>query len=237
MVQGNKIVDLRKFKNEADESVDRLREKDVLRADTAEQEKLRVYLQAEDRRVLERLKGRFGNLVDERRWRAAEEHATEFLKSKDFAQRFHREHPDSPVPDRQESLGYIDGAAARVDLEKPRLLETMVHERLHQIGHPVYGEVLGHAFAEGTTEYLARRESGHVRLVGESESYPREASAVGSLAAAVGDRAIEQAYFRGDFTGMSDQLDAKYGGGTFDRFRSLLESNHLGDAVTLLRDE
>lgn len=112
-------------------------------------------------------------------------------------------------------------------------IDTVPHEMLHTAEHGEVIDQMGENCNEGFTEYLTQKA---VRAFGyhPSSSYPGELAATRSLAALVGEGAIESAYFDGKVRALKRKVDKAKGSGTFRAFVKAMKREKYAAARALV---
>lgn len=173
----------------------------------ADTRKLRTYFQDVDEQTVKILTEKYGHLVPPERLERMANQPTEFETPKDFVRNYRETFGERPEPG---VVGYTQpGQPAHVSTEDMAgVPETTVHERLHQMSDEKAPEILGNQRYEGVTEDLALKAAEQEPLPGDRVAYPEERAAANSLRSRVGDVAVDEAYFKGDPTKLSEQLSS-----------------------------
>lgn len=131
--------------------------------------------------------------------------------------------------------GYRDPATNEVFINKGEwVIDTAVHEILHNNSKPDVKREMGVNFNEGITEYLTQKAVSEVGYK-PSSSYPDQLAVVRKLAKTVGDSTIEGAYFDGDVAGLKTKLNkAKNDDTTFDKAVDAMKNDDYATASGLV---
>jgi hypothetical protein len=169
---------------------------------------LRTYQKDLDREVLKRLAERHGHEVPKDRLDAMAKLHTEFV-NRDELRRRHREvtgtNPSHGT--RGFSVGLERPAVVRTDQEPAEVVETVMHERLHQLSDPRARETMRRKTHEGWTENFTQHELGRTPRQGDRVAYPKETMQAELLRNKCGERALRDAYFKGDTRELKTCLD------------------------------
>jgi hypothetical protein len=176
------------------------------RTEGADTHKLRTYFQDVDEQTVNALAEKYGHLVPPERLEHMANLPTQFETPADFVKNYRAEFGERPEPG---VVGYTErGHLAHVSTgDMPGVPETVVHERLHQLADPRAEQILGTKLCEGITEDLAVETSGQEPEPGDPVAYPEARTSAHVLRNAVGDDAVEEAYFQGDTTTLKARLD------------------------------
>ena len=162
---------------------------------------LRTYYTDLDRAVLEKLGEQHREDVPKERLEAMAKLPTEFATREEFRQK-HRERTGASPENG--TVGFSHGlerpAVVRTDQEPSEVVATLVHERLHQLSDPRARETLPKKTYEGMTENLAQHELGRTPKQGDRVAYPEGTMQSEALRNHCGEKAIRDAYFKGDNT-------------------------------------
>jgi hypothetical protein len=176
------------------------------RTEGADTHKLRTYFQDVDEQTVKILAEKYGHLVPPERLEHMANQPTQFETAENFVKNYHTEFGEKPEPG---VVGYTEaGHPSHVSTaDMPEVPETVVHERLHQLADPRAEQILGTKLCEGITEDLAIETSGQEPEPGNPVAYPEERASAHALRKAVGNDAVEEAYFKGDATTLKTRLD------------------------------
>jgi thiol-disulfide isomerase/thioredoxin len=106
---------------------------------------------------------------------------------------------------------------------------VLIHEGLHAYAHPRFRSELRNVANEGTTEYFTRQIADDIRAE-SSSGYGRQVGKIQELVAVVGEEALRQAYFQGDFAPVNRVL----GDGGLENWALDLQTNMESAAAEIL---
>lgn len=168
--------------------------------------KLRTYFQDVDEQTVKVLTEKFGHLVPPERLQSMAERPTAFETPAEFEKTFEAETGIAAEPG---VVGYTERERpAHVSTEDMTgVPETVVHERLHQLSDTRAPRIFGADLYEGMTEDLAIETSGQEPSPGDPVAYPEARASAHQLREKVGNDAVEEAYFKGDPTKLTERLN------------------------------
>jgi len=200
-----------------------------------EAKELREYLREMDRRITDSIQRRFGDQVPVSKIEQVRKTPAEFVSSQQYQE--HLDRLGIRHESNQRVLGDINGDKVTVDREQYLVPRTLTHERLHQLSHPLYRSMLGNNMYEGTTEYLSSKVYGDLHIADAGKCYPQQVRIMEMLHARVGDDTIGRAYFKGDWTGLKDEVDKQLGDGTFAEIVDRTQQGKFSEAERLIQGE
>ncbi len=194
---------------------------------------------------------RYGAFIDSDHRKPETEARVQFDSRRAFRERLLEINPNLDSADLERTLGFWDGKTifVRADANKEKLLNTVIHEKLHALSSPHLGVVLGKPLEEGSTEHLTaklipveRGLFGHAlrldpetrRLVPDEEArapcYEQEERLVSMIEAQAGEEALAKAYFQGDLSPLRDRLGSEI----FDELADLSRQGRVLEAQSFL---
>lgn len=153
-----------------------------------------------------------------------------FQENDEFDRELHKREPEIGQ-DAQLVDGYYDPLNNQAFVREQRnMLETELHEKLHQKSLSELPTRLN----EGVTEYFTRQAAGPMGRLKDFDSrgreiprpvsdYEQERVIVSKLYATVGDAPLHSAYFDGKTDELRQHVDSALGTGAFDELSSALE--------------
>ncbi len=175
-------------------------------ADAADTGRLRTYFQDVDEQAVKELGEKYGDLVPPERLRSLQERPTSFETPPDFVENYRTRFGHAPEAG---LVGYTErDRPAHVSTEDTAGIPgTVIHERLHQLSDANAAKVFGNELYEGVTEDLAIEVSGQEPEPTDHVAYPKARAEAHALRHTLGADAIDDAYFKGDTTKLSERLD------------------------------
>lgn len=237
-IEADRIAEIRRSaagrppESEAATGNDRQRSQESMKEGEARQR----HLGALDREILTRIERRFGQDIPPERLQLARNDPARFLDHQSYEAHLQK---SGLEPSRPESrvLGDFQKGHVYADFNHPELPRTLAHERLHQLADASFQEHLGGKLNEGVSEYLSSRVSPDLHIRDSWESYSSERRLAEMLDARVGEKAIAQAYFKGDWRSLETQLEAQLGTGALDRLAQAGQLGSYEEAERVLKGE
>ena len=217
-----------------DRDLDR-REKKKLRdmKPDVEDRLLERHLNEMDKTVVSRIERNSSSNISKARLERARKEPIRFLHHPEYKEHLRDMHIE-PKENTQLVGDNSDGKIS-VDRDEKGTMRTVAHERLHQLSDPLYRNMFGKGIDEGTTECMSKRVAGDVHLVNEGKSYHQETRLVEMLAARVGSRPIETAYFRGDWGCLRACVNRELGEGAMAEIVKLTNQEKYQEAEDIIK--
>jgi len=127
-------------------------------------------------------------------------------------------------------LGFNDNVRSYINVESSYVIETTVHENLHQLssGGIMQSEIFNvknEQMNEGITEYLTKQTLGAEYPQSGYSLYDDNMIRIQKMTGAMGSQLVEEAYFQNKPELIQQEIDSHLGSGTFDRLSKAFDDS------------